>query len=67
MKTTNYNLYVASDTDSLWQLQGETIDLQEAELGAKVLHGIYYAHVMIQDDDGNLVRFLHADNLQKLN
>lgn len=67
MKTTNYNLYVAANSDSVWSHQGVTLDLEEAKFGASVLHGLYLAHVMIQDDDGNLVQFLHANNHQKLN
>lgn len=67
MKTTNYNVYVAANSDSVWSHHGVTLDLEEAKLGAKVLHGLYFAHVMIQDDDGNLVQFLHANNHQKYN
>jgi len=67
MKTTNYTVYAAANSDCIWTDQGVTIDLDEAKLGAKVLHGLYFAHVMIQDDDGNLVQFLHANNHQKLN
>ena len=67
MKTTNYNLYVAANSDSVWMQQGVNLDLKEAMLGARVLHGLYFAHVMIQDDDGNLVQFLHANDHQELN
>lgn len=67
MKTTNYNLYVAANSDSVWMQQGVNLDLKEAMLGARVLHDICFVHVMIQDDDGNLVQFLHANNHQELN
>lgn len=67
MKTTNYNLYVAANSDSVWMQQGVNLDLKEAMLGARVLHDICFVHVMIQDDDGNLVQFLHANNHQTLN
>ena len=35
MKTTNYTVYVAANSDSIWTNQGVTIDLDEAKLGAR--------------------------------